>query len=279
MRTARPRRSVALGLAVAVLVTGCARGSGDDDQRSSVAPIPTSSVPTTTTSTTTSTSTPGPTSGPGAAGSSGSGGSGCPSREPVPPTGATDVNEVAVDIDGDGQADRVVGYRRPDGAGQLAAELAADGTATVDAGGGDGAEPLSVLGGLALGGDGETVLAVIGAGASVTVVGLFQFVECALTPVFLPSGEPAELPVGGTVTHGDGLACAGSGDSLRLIRLTATSTDGETFVTDDTGYRVDGNTAVEVSSDGETLTTGANGSAIQRHYAFDCPGFQLVAEP
>lgn len=273
MRRAQPRRLAALGLTVTVLVTGCSRGPGSVDDGSSLAPVPTSSVATTTPSTS-ATTTPGPGSATGSGATGGEGSSRCPSRDPLPQAGATGVSEVAADVDGDGQVDRVVGYRRPNGAGQVAVELAAGGTAAVGAGGADGAEPLSVLGGVALGGDGETVLAVIGAGASVTVVGLFQFVECALTPVLLPSGEPAELPVGGTVTHGDGLACAASGDSLRLVRLTATSTDGETFVTDDTAYRVDGNTAIEVDSEGEMLTSGADGAEIQRHYALDCPGLQ-----
>ncbi|MGI9118807.1 MAG: hypothetical protein ACR2G7_01535 [Acidimicrobiales bacterium] len=271
MRRVQPRRLAALGLTVTVLVTGCSRGSGNDN-RSSLAPVPTSSVPTTTPSTS-ATTTPGPGSGTGSGATGREGSSGCPSRDPLPPAGATEVNEVGADVDGDGQVDRVLGYRQPDGSGRVAVELAAGGTAAVSAGGTDGAEPLSVLGGVALGGDGETVLAVIGAGASVTVVGLFQFVECAVTLVSLPSGQPAELPVGGAITHGDGLACTGGAEG-RLVHLSATSTDGDTFTTDDTAYRVDANTAIEVNSEGETLTSGADGAEIQRHYTLDCPGLQ-----
>jgi hypothetical protein len=131
-----------------------------------------------------------------------------------------------------------------------------------------------LLGGVDLGGDGDTVFAVTGSGASVVVVGLFQLVECAISRVSLESGEPAELPVGGTVTHGDGIRCTRDGDGPGLVRLSATSDDGEHFQTTDVRYRVDGNTLVEVGSDSATLGRGAAGAEIDRYYTIDCPGLE-----
>ncbi|CAN5694400.1 hypothetical protein BH20ACT1_BH20ACT1_05290 [soil metagenome] len=260
------RRLVALAGVAALLLVGCA----GDDPGDVAASTSSTTVDSTTSSTaledpTTSTSSTSTVPGPGA--------SGCDSAEgPVPPTGATDVSEVSADVDGDGAPDRVVAYREADGNRRVAVELAAGGTAAVDASESsiDGPAPLSVLGGVDLGGDGQTVLAVTSAGASVVVVGLFQFVECALARVSLEGGQPAELPVGGGVTHGDGLACTDES----LVRLSATSTDGETFSTTDTRYRVDGNTLVEIGAESATLTRGSDDAELERYSTIDCPGLE-----
>jgi hypothetical protein len=190
----------------------------------------------------------------------------------VPPPGASDVSEVRADVDGDGAPDRVVAYREADGNRRVAVELAGGGSAAIDASESsvDGPAPLSVLGGADLGGEGSTVVAVTGGGASVVVVGLFQFVECALTRVSFESGSAAELPVGGSVTHADGLACTGD----RLVRLSATSDDGETFAATATRYRVDGNTLVELGAEQTTLTRGVDDAEIERYYDIDCPGLE-----
>lgn len=182
------------------------------------------------------------------------------------------MSEASTDVDGDGEADRVLAYRQPDGDRKVAVELAAGGSAVVDASESsiDGPARLSVLGGVDLGGDGETVLAVTGGGASVVILGLFQFVECALAQVRLESGEPAELPVGGTVTNGDGAACSDG----TLIRLNATSDDGEAFTTTDTSYRVDGNTLVELGAEIGSLSQPGDDAEIQRYYAINCPSLE-----
>ncbi len=197
-------------------------------------------------------------------------GGACPEDGPVPPAGASDVTEVAADVDGDGRDDRVASYRRADGTGRLGVELAAGGTAAVDAsdaGGLEGPTPPRALGGADLGGDGETVLAVTSAGASVVVVGLFQFVECSLARVTAPSGQTFALPVGGGVTHADGISCAGG----ELVARSAMSSDGETFATEDTHYRVDGNTLVEIRSTRGTLARPGDAAALDRYSTLDCP--------
>lgn len=245
--------AVVVGLSV---LAGCAGGDGPQN----AAP-----EPSTTAVAAPSTSSP-PVSSPT---STESLGAGCPGNDPVPPAGAQDVSEVSADVDGDGANDRVLAYRRGDGSRRLAVDVAAGGTAAVDASATEveGPASLSVLGGARLGGDGETVLAMTGAGASVVIVGLFQFVECTLARVSFPSSQDVELPVGGGITHGDGIACSDGA----LVRLSATSTDGETFTATKTSYQVDGNTLIEAATLTTTLTRAADDEAINAYYVIDCP--------
>lgn len=255
----RPRSLAALVVTLSMLA-GCADGDSGED----AGPAPASTtMPADPTSTAPSPSTT-------------VAGGGCPGGDAIPPDGATDVSQVDVDVDGDGTGDRVAAYRRADGDRRIGVELAAGGTAAVDASAGqvEGPAPLSVLGGVDLGGDGETVVALTGAGASVVIVGLFQFVECALTRVSFESGQNVELPIGGAITHGDGLRCAPGGDGPPLVRLSATSTDGERFTATETGYRVDGNTLVEVASQTTTLARGADDEAINAYSTIDCPALE-----
>ncbi len=264
-----PRRTAVLATVLAVVVAACA---GDD---------PGSAVPTSTPSTATSSPSPSSSTSSRTADESGTpdrpttstsdsaspGGGDCPTEDAVPPAGATDVSEASADVDGDGAADRVLAYRQGDGDRRVAVELAGGGTSSVDASQSsiDGPAALSVLGGVDLGGDGHTVLVITGGGASVVVVGLFQFVECALSQVSLESGQPAELPVGGSVTHADGLECTDG----TLIRLSAVSADGEDFSTTETRYRVDGNTLIELGTEAATQAT-----LEARYSTINCPGLE-----
>ena len=262
MDLSRRRRMWPTAVAVVLVVAGCASDT------------PESSSPAGPDASSTTTSAPGASSTTAARPTTTeSGGEGaCPAAESVPPAGATDVSEVSADVDGDGNDDRALAFREPGGAGRVAVELAAGGTAAVDAGGPPhGASRLSLLGGAELGGDGETLLAVIGAGASVDVVGLFQFVECAISQVTDEAGRPVELPVGGSVTHGGGLRCTAGPEGAGLTRLTATSSDGVMFSTTDTRYRVDGNTLVEIGSTSGTLDRESAGAEVDRYYTIDCP--------
>lgn len=266
------RRRATASAMVLVAVLGVA-GCGSDDPEPGPAAGPGASTATTSASSTAAGGPAGEGSASTAPARAGSGGAGaCPGDGTVPPEGATEVTEVSADVDGDGSDDRVLAYREAGGPGRMAVELAAGGTSDVDAGGpADGPAPLSLLGGAHLGGTGETVLAVTGSGASVVVVGLFQLVECAISHVAYPGGQPAQLPVGGTVTHGDGIRCASGPDGAGLVRLTATSSDGESFTTTHTRYRVDGNTLVEVGSASGELDRGSAGPELDRYYTIDCP--------
>jgi hypothetical protein len=257
MRKSGPPKVLFAVVAALTVLAGCAGGEGDEGAASSSS----SSAPTMATSST----SPPPSS-------TTTGGASCPGDDPVPPDGADDVSQASVDVDGDGADDRVLAYRLDEGDRRVAVELAAGGTAAVDASASeiDGPAPLSVLGGVQLGGDGETVFALTGAGASVVIVGLFQLVECALARVMFPSGEDVQLPVGGAITHGDGLACTDD----TLVRLSATSTDGETFTATETSYQVDGNTLMETNSETSTLTRATDDEAINAYYAIDCPALE-----
>ena len=268
----RTPRVTVMVLAMALVLATCSRsgpeldGSAPSSSTTSEAPAP-SFAPTTGT---TPSTIDGDGSGPGDGGAGGPSPGACADAGPVPPPGATEVTEVTADVDGDGSDDRVVSYQRADGTRRVGTDLAAGGTAAVDAGnaGLDGPVALRVLGGADLGGDGETVLAVTGAGASVIVVGLFQFVECAITPLVFSSGQTVALPVGGGITHGDGLVCTGGG----LTTLSAMSSDGENFTTTDTRYRVDGNTLVQVGTESGTLARPGDSAALDRYSTLDCPG-------
>ncbi len=273
MQSSGPRTVLCIVVAALTMLAGCAGDGGDDEgaaessSSTSGGASPTSAPPPAETSSTTKSTATGGTAG----------GTGCPGDDPVPPEGAQEVSEVSADVDGDGADDRVFAYRRADGMRRVGVELAAGGTAVVDANAVaiEGPAPLSALGGVALGGDGETVFALTGAGASVVIVGLFQFVECALARVVYSSGEDAELPVNGAITHGDGIACT----DKTLVRLSATSTDGETFTATKTSYHVDGNTLVEAGSETSTLTRAADDAAINDFYSLDCPALENSLGP
>ncbi|CAN5170631.1 hypothetical protein BH24ACT1_BH24ACT1_10580 [soil metagenome] len=255
MHPFRLRHSLAAMVVTLSVLAGCAEGNSGEE----AGPAPSS----------TSTPAPSTSTRPSPSSSTTVPDGGCPGGDAIPPDGAADLSEVNADVDGDGAEDRVLAYRRADGDRRIAVELATGGTAAVDASASeiDGPAPLSVLGGVNLGGDGETVVALTGAGASVVIIGLFQFVECALAQVSFESGQAVELPVGGAITHGDGLRCVDEG----LVRLSATSTDGETFTATETSYRIDGNTLVEIDSQSSTLTRGADDEAINAYYSLDCP--------
>ena len=260
MNLSRRRRTWTTAVAVVLVVAGCASGSPESNPPAGPDASPTTTSAPGASSTTAARPT---TTESGADGA-------CPAGDSVPPAGATDVSEVSADVDGDGNDDRALAFRDP--AGRVAVELAAGGTAVVDAGGPTaGASPLSLLGGADLGGDGETLLAVVGSGASVNLVGLFQFVECAISRVTDEAGRPIELPVGGTVTHGDGLRCSSGPEGAGLTRLSATSSDGVIFETTETRYRVDGNTLVELGSTSGTLDADSAGAELERYYIIDCP--------
>ena len=280
MTNDRRRRAVSrLGALVVVsslAVSGCTGSRPADDGAAA-----SSSTTTTTTTGPTSSSSPSTGSSPPTTSVAPTAGDSDTSRRPaggcadngrLPPSGASDVTEVAADVDGDGRDDRVVGYRRADGVRRVGVELAAGGSAAVDASqaGLDGPVALRVLGGAALGGDGETVFAVTSAGASVVVVSLFQFVECSLASVRFASGETVALPVGGGITHGNGVACAGG----ELVASSAMSRDGQSFTTEDITYRVDGNTLHEVSKDRASLTRPGDAAALERYYTLDCPSLE-----
>lgn len=248
----RPAPWQLAAVAVAVIASACSGDGGSDAAPTSTA------APSTTHAPTTSTADP-------------SAAAACPTIEV--PDGATEPTQAEGDVDGDGAADGLRSYRAGDG-WHLAVDLAAGGGAvttvvTFDEIG------VSVLGGADVDGDGgDEVWARTGAGASATIVGLARLVDCQLVRVTFAGGQPAELPVGGSVGTTTGLHCEAQLDpAADLTAYTATNTG-------DTSYDV---TATEYALEGTVLVAGATQTApatvgddlFARATTFTCDGLSL----
>ena len=96
-------------------------------------------------------------------------------------------------------------------------------------------------------------------GASVTV---FSVSDCDGVPLRL-DGEPAAFPVGGTVTHAEGIRC----EEDHLVVVSALSDDGETYQTVEKSYAVEGDDLVLTGEIGSTV----DAEGAQPYYELDCP--------
>lgn len=235
--------------AVAALVLSCS-GPGAPTAGPPTAPAPTAppgTPPTTTTSPVADPAGPPPTT--------------CP-----PPVGAA-AGSVTGDVDDDGGPDRIeVVAPEPSGTWVLRV-VTARGAATVPLEVTSQTTAVRPLGVTRLGGR-PVVAAVVDSGASTEVVGLFLLEGCTLVPVTDETGRPLLVPVGGSVTHGDGFRC----DAGRLVVVSVRSGDGlrytwtETTMTlGDGRLRVDGVATDEIPGDDPRL-----GNA----YDVDCPGLR-----
>lgn len=112
---------------------------------------------------------------------------------------------------------------------------------------------------------GQVRIAVVDHGASVDVVSLFIERDCALQPATIDGG-PAAFPIGGTVTHGDGLVCKDD----RFQVLTASSDDGVTYQATSTTYRLDGSALVQLDTSASTIEANATPDALGSYYRLDC---------
>jgi hypothetical protein len=183
------------------------------------------------------------------------------------------------DLDGDGQPDGVAVYADGtdtspgpwhvlvtlgNGKGRVA-------TTVTDAFNGDANQRVAVMGASTISAPGQVLFTSVGTGASATIVGLFVLQGCALERLSIaPGTEPAQLAVGGTVTHLDGLRCADGG----LDRMQATSSDGTTYDTTVQRYAVVG---TKLTADGAPTTASIGGAdpTLQSFSALDCPGVSL----
>jgi hypothetical protein len=112
---------------------------------------------------------------------------------------------------------------------------------------------------------GDVRIAIVDHGASVDVVSLFVPLDCELQPATI-DGSPAALPIGGTVTHGDGLGCAKDEFEVR----TATSDDGATYELTATTYRLEGTELVQIGTLSHTVHAEDDPEAISVYYRLDC---------
>lgn len=113
---------------------------------------------------------------------------------------------------------------------------------------------------------GELSFAVVDTGASVDVIAVFVEAECGLARVDL-DGAPTALPVGGSVTHAEGLACDDDGG---LAVLSATSDDGVSFEATKVTYQVEGGELVEVDRETSTIDATVDPGALDPYYRLDC---------
>jgi hypothetical protein len=123
-------------------------------------------------------------------------------------------------------------------------------------------------------GSGAEAFVQVGSGASASLVGVFQLIGCSLTRLVGPLGTGASLfPIGGSVTHLDGLRCDGTAGGQRLVELSATSNDGLTYDTKETRLQVQGGAFSPIGAPIANSVDGNNPS-LQAFSALDCPGVQ-----
>jgi hypothetical protein len=136
-----------------------------------------------------------------------------------------------------------------------------------------GGADVSSSAGLPSDGSGAEAFVEVGSGASDSLVGVFQLIGCTLTRLTGPVGTaPSLLPIGGSVTHLDGLRCDGSAGGQRLVQLSATSSDGVTYDTKESRFSVqDGKfTATATVTD----RIDARDARLQEFSSLNCPGVQ-----
>lgn len=273
-----PARSFVAGVAVLGLVAfaGCSKDSKKPTAASaSPSAASSSAAPTTTSSSSSSTeSAPPASSGPCSAA--------------AVPGSAVNVTTAEADFDGDGSNDTLTVY----GTGSASqpspyhvhVDLGADhgslDAAIVDAAT-DGAQVVKALGGaevtasagLPPDGSGVEAFVAIGSGASDTLVGVFEVTDCTVTRLTGPQGNaPSSFPIGGSVTHLDGLRCDGSAGGQRLVALSATSDDGFTYQTKETRLSVvNGHLNPDPPI---TDTIDAQDPRLQAFSSLDCQGVQ-----
>ncbi|HEX4820921.1 MAG TPA: hypothetical protein VFV00_12005 [Acidimicrobiales bacterium] len=136
-----------------------------------------------------------------------------------------------------------------------------------------GGAEISASAGLPPDGSGVEAFVAIGSGASDTLVGVFQLTSCTLNRLTGPQGNaPSNFPIGGSVTHLDGLRCDGSAGGQRLVVMSATSDDGFTYQTKETRLEVAGG---HFTPDPPvTDTIDAQDPRLQAFSSLDCQGVQ-----
>ena len=252
-----------LGILALVVLTGCAR----DDSPALDGPVPTAEK-TTTTAPASSTTTVATTAPP----------TGCP--EIPPGSGNPEPVERSADVDGDGRVDTATSYRT-EGEGQAAyvlqVALAAGGGASVQMPAAEGEASIALLGGTAIDSrDPREVLWVrVGSGAATTIVGAYHLDGCTLVAVTFASGDPVELPIGGTVGTVSGAACGKLTDpEADLLVYEASHLADDRYEVVTTEYRWDAGTLTPSPAAAPTVGETDNPADLAH---FTCgPGAPLV---
>jgi len=190
------------------------------------------------------------------------------------PGAASRVTEATADVDGDGATDAVRAYLLSDDYWHVQVALAAGG-------GGDlalttfGESSVAALGGADVDGDGrDEIWARTGSGASATILGIVTFRECVLARVTFEGGDPAELPVGGSVGTASGAECGARVDpTAHLTTYVASNTGGDQYEVTATEYSLEGSVLVKR---GSTTTNASVGDELfGRATGFSCGDLTL----
>ena len=137
-----------------------------------------------------------------------------------------------------------------------------------------GGADITASAGLPPDGSGDEAFVLVGSGASNALVGVFQLIGCTLTRIVGPQGgQPSLFPIGGSVTHLDGLRCDGTAGGQRLVQLSAKSNDGVSYDTTETRLQVQSG-AFTVLGSPITDTISASDPRLQSFSALDCAGVQ-----
>lgn len=187
---------------------------------------------------------------------------------------AADVESETADLDGDGVDDTIRSYRLGEAEWHLNVALARGGGADLVVATYDGSV-VSVLGGADVDGDGADELwARTGQGASATIIGLARLVGCDLVRVTAPGGEPAELPVGGSVGTASGVECDAQADpTADLTTYTATNMGDDRYEVRATEHALDGTMLVDRGTHTSQATIGD--STFGRATSFSCDDLSL----
>lgn len=176
-----------------------------------------------------------------------------------------------VDMDGDNDADDLMAYRLGND-WRLRVELTSGGGADAVVPGIDPAvSHLKALGGFDIGGGPtQEAFAIVGAGASTALIGIWTLDGCSLQRVTL-NGDPSEFPVGATVSNLSALMCLESG----ALNVSGAVRNGSNFVSFGTDYDLVGTTLVGRPPRQPFTFADTDEANIEFSSWFECGGMTL----
>jgi hypothetical protein len=124
-------------------------------------------------------------------------------------------------------------------------------------------------------GSGAEAFVAVGSGASTFLVGFYQLSACHLVRLTSGGSNPAELPVGGTVTHLSGVRCDSASGGVRLLQVSAESTDGVSYTTSEQPFDVTDGKLVPATPP-VTGMLSADSPELSRFSGLDCPGVSPI---
>lgn len=185
-----------------------------------------------------------------------------------PPASAESITRSEGDFDGDGRVDVIEVYLY---GGEWWARTTLDGGYAAEVSLGNGAIAYAV-GGLDLDGSGDEFFAVIGSGASATIIGIYTMAGCEPVSVLDAAGTPVAIPIGASAVNQSGLRCIpGTGIDV----FTQTTFDGVTYRQTVERFSLADGRLVSEGSVTETFTEPDDRMRILDASSFDCDGLSL----